>query len=463
MTATNATAHGEAGANATGPNNTTLFARELTLLRREQLSFTDADARIAVKSLCHKFRVAGEHCPFLETLTGAQLVAVFFTAQFPLLYSGEGDGLFSGMERYQYLTTRLTDGAASFSTFPDVWGYAARKLALPLYPGAAYDVMLALLTLPKAIQAAALSALLKAPELIVMAARLVAEGVKASDEKYAAKAKTPQTRLTAYALTDQQWRDVTGEAGQMLSVRLPALSGNSLRHNLLREPAATRLLTELGLTPDRQIVSIGVERFLYSGGNTQKGAKAPAACDLYEARARELYPTIDALGGSVDQFVFTRSQVAIASWIVCKENNWITESKTDGEARCEASIFDLVSETTRTRAGIGGHDAEDGQMIYAYETLAAGTQVLVEIGFQPFTRNLTIGSMLQALIDWQAAGGRIGARGNQGHSQFLASFPADERFEWAEDYLAYLQTNKEALAEGLRSATYGAEVRLCAA
>ena len=37
-TATQTVAHGEAGANSTGPNNTTLFARELTLLRREQLA-----------------------------------------------------------------------------------------------------------------------------------------------------------------------------------------------------------------------------------------------------------------------------------------------------------------------------------------------------------------------------------------------------------------------------------------
>jgi hypothetical protein len=45
----------------------------------------------------------------LRTLSGGELVATLFAAQFPMVYSGEGEGLFSGLERYQYLTTRLVD------------------------------------------------------------------------------------------------------------------------------------------------------------------------------------------------------------------------------------------------------------------------------------------------------------------------------------------------------------------
>src|SRR5882672_1095192 len=463
MTAANSVAHGEAGANSTGPNNTTLFARELALLKREQLGYAPAEAKEAFKSLFESFPVATTNIPYLHTRSGAELIAIIFTAQYPLIYGGTGDGLFSGLERYQYLVTRLTDAAASFSTLPSVWGYVARKLALPMYPESAYSVMAALYTLPTALQAAALSAVLKSSELIVMSARMIADGFKASSEDYARKAKVSPTTLEVYSPTDSQIAEIVGDGDKTIAIRLPAISGNSLRHNLLRAPAATRLLSELGLQPDREIVPVGVERFLYSGGNTQKGAKSPAAADLYEARARERYPTIDALGGSTDQFVMTRSAVSIAGWIVCRENNWITERRTDGNIRSDASIFDLVTETTRTRAGIGGKDAESGQMIFSYETLAAGTPVLVEVNFQPFTRDLTVGSMLQSLRDWQAEGGFIGARSAQGHSRFLAEFPDDDRFAWADAYLQYLQENKIELAEGLRAATFGAEVKLCAA
>lgn len=463
MAAANSVAHGEAGANSTGPNNTTLFARELALLKREQLGYAPAEAKDAFKALFEQFPIATTVVPYLRTRSGAELIAIIFTAQYPLIYGGAGAGLFSDLERYQYLVTRLTDAAASFSTLPAVWGYVARKLALPMYPESAYPVMRALYSFPAALQSAALSAILKSSELIVMSARLVADGVKAASADYARKAKTEQTVPVVYQPTDNQMVEIMGDGDKSLAVRLPAISGNSLRHNLLRAPAATRLLCELGLQPDREIVPIGVERFLYSGGNTQKGAKSPAAADLYEAKAREMYPMIDALGGSTDQFVLTRSAVSVAGWIVCRENNWITERRTDGDVRSDASIFDLVTETTRTRSGIGGKDAESGQMIFSYETLAAGTPVLVELNFQPFTREMTVGSMLQALRDWQAEGGFIGARSAQGHSRFLAEFPDDDRFAWADNYLDYLLANKAELAEGLRAATFGAEVKLCAA
>jgi len=363
----------------------------------------------------------------------------------------------------QYLTTRLADAATSCSTLPTAWGYMARKLALAMYPESGYAVMAALFTLPKPIQAAALTAILRAPELIVMSARMVADGIKAASADYARKAKIQQTELEVCQMADSQIADIAAENGAGLAVQLPNISDNSLRHNLLREPMATRLLGELGLQPDRQIVPVGVERFLYSGGNTQKGAKSPAASDLYEAIVRESYPMVDALGGSFDQFLLTRSQVSLASWIVCRENNKITERKTDGDLRSDISIFDLVAETTRTRSGIGGNDKEDGQMIFSYETLAINTPVLVEVAWQPFTRSLTIGATLQGLRDWQAEGGRIGARGAQGHSWFLADFPEDERFEWADEYTTYLRGRRDRLAEGLMAATFCTEVKLCAA
>lgn len=464
MTATNSLAHGDAGANSTGPNNTQLFARELTLLKREQIAGDAATSKAAVKALLEACPVAQDVVPFLQTRSGSELIAIYFTLQFPLLYTGEGEGLFSGMSRYEYLTTRLADAATSCSTLPTAWGYVARKLGLGMFPERAYGTMTRLFGLPAHVQAASLSAILKAPELIVMSARLLADGIKASSADYAKKAKVDVTTLQVYQLTDAQAAELQTEGGATLCVKLPAISGNSLRHNLVRAPGATRLLTALGLQPDRAAVPVGVERFLYSGGNTRQGAKEPSASDVYEATVRQQYPFVDALGGSFDMFVLSRSALSIAGWVVCKENNWITERKTDGAIGSQASVFDLVVETTRTRNGIGGSDKDSGQMIYSYETLAAQTQVLIEVGFQPFTKPLTVGVVLQALRDWQTEGGYIGARSAQGHSRFIADFPeGDERWAWADEYLAYLDANKETLAEGLRAAKFGTEAQLCIA
>lgn len=462
-TATQTIAHGEAGANSTGPNNTTLFARELTLLRRDQLKFTaeDADASMAaVLSTMPITRTAGE---FMRTLSGSELIAVLFAAQFPIVYSGEGEGLFAGLERYQYLTTRLVDAATACTTLPTAWAYVARKLTLTAPKQSAQKPLMALFTLPKAMQAAALTAILRAPELIVMGARLLADSAKATSANYAEKAQVEHESSIVYTPTAEQMHQLSGQEGETLAVGIPALSGNSLRHNLLRAPGATRMLACLGLSPDREIVPIGVERFLYSGGNTTKGARAPGAADYYEAQVRKNYPLIDALGGSFDNFVMSRSAVSIASWIVCRENNWITESKSDGRVRSDASIFDLVSEITRTRSGIGGKDKESGQMIFSYEVLAAHTQILVEVSWQPFTLPMTIGATLSALRDWADQGGYIGARSAQGHSQLLAAFPDDDRMTLADQYNEYLVEKADFLKLGLTDATFGTEAKLCTA
>lgn len=466
MAAAHSVAHGEAGANGVGANNLTLFARELTLLKREQLGYSERDGREALTALMAAFPVGNTCCEYLSILTGAQLVATIFAAQFPLIYGGrnrgDGEGLFSGIGRYEYLQTRLSDAAASCSTLATAWGQTARRLNLPVYPEESYRVMAAMFSLPKPIQSAALSAFLEAPELVIMSARFVADSIKASSEAYAKKANQPASTLTIYAPTPEQVAEVAAAEGKLLPVRIPSLSGNSLRHSLLREPMATRLLSAVGLSPDDP-VPVGVSRFLYSGGNTTKGARAPGASDVYEAKVRRLLPMVEALGGSFDQFLLGRSAVSIASWIVCRENNWITERRTDGAVRSDASIFDLVTETTRTRGGIGGNDKESGQMIFSYETLAAQTQVMVEIRWQPFTSQMAIGATLQGLRDWQAAGGAIGARNAQGHSQMVAAFEADHRFAWADDYLTYLDANKAEIAGHLKAATFGTEVVLCAA
>lgn len=461
--ATSTVAHGEAGANSTGANNTTLFARELTLLQRDQLSYSSDKAQAAIEALMSVMPITESSVEFLRTLSGGELIATLFAAQFPIIYRGEGEGLFTGLERYQYLTTRLTDSAVACTTLATAWAYVSRKLNLTAPAASAHMPLMALFALPKPIQAAALASVLKAPEMVVMGARMLAEGLKATNWKYAEAADRETEEKAQYNVTSTQLLELSANRGSVLAVRIPAISGNSLRHNILRAPGATRLLSHLGLGPNQTTVPIAVERFLYSGGNTVKGAKAPGAADLLEAKVRSHYPIVDALGGSFDMFLLTRSQVSVNSWIVCRENNWITERKTEGSIGSDVSIFDLISEVTRTRSGIGGKDKESGQMIFAYEALAAQTEILVEVSFQPYTQLITIGAVMQALTDWNTEGAFLGAKSAQGHSQWLPDFPDDDRWALAADYIAHLDKNRETLRDGLIKATFGTEVQLCGA
>jgi hypothetical protein len=108
----------------------------------------------------------------------------------------------------------------------------------------------------------------------------------------------------------------------------------------------------------------------------------------------------------MDQFVMTRSATSIASSvIVCRENNWITERKTNGAVRSDASIFDLVSEITRTRSGIGGKDKESGQMIFSYEVLGRADLGAHRDQLATIYASANSERTLSAVRDWAAQGG----------------------------------------------------------
>lgn len=461
---TTSLAHGEAGPNAAGPNNTTLFHRQLTLLPTDKsalLSDHDTTLRVAHDILA-QYPLGETAAPFLAALTGPQVLVCLWIANIPLAYGGrDGTGLFAGIERYQYLSTRLADGAAVCGTLAELFSFLARKLDLPHPPDRVAKLLLPFFTLSPALQTAMLEALRKTLDLCLMGARFLVESIKLTDERYADLAGQDAIGAQYYTLTDLQRAQFARALAERQAVRLPAVSGNALRHILLREPGATRLLQELGLDPHTDPVPVGVERFLFGGGNTAAKVTAPSNADILEATMRHCYPFIDALGGAVDRFLMSRSAVSVASWIVCKEHNVATEPVAG--ITSQVSLLDTVSELTRTRMGIGGKDKESGQMIFSYEVLPPGTQLLVEVRFQPFTPSLTKGATQLAVTDWAAHGGMLGAKSAQGHGRchvLMSELPYEAE---ATDYLESLTVDRKVLATGLRTGNFCTEMVLCAA
>jgi hypothetical protein len=465
LTALTPVAHGEAGANSTGPNNATLFNRQLQRISKESAGATEDEAKAAIANLLTAMPMGGDCFPLMESLKGSELVAALFVAQVPLLFPGEGEGLFTGMERYRMLSTRLADGAQCCSTLPELWGYISRKLQLPMFPPSGFEAMKAFFILPKAIQGQAIQATTKAMELIVMSARLIAESIKA--DRKAAKNDTPTLFAPAvYQATPEQLADLARPKAEAIVMPVPSISGNALRHCIIREPGANRLIAELGLQPytDKLVdehLSIGVTRFLYGGGQLQAKAKAPSKYDLLEAELRQKYPLVDAVGGSTDAWLMSESACKVAGWIVCEENNRATQAIAGIESK--VSIFDYLSEEAKTRTGIGGKDKESGQMIFSYETLAAGLPVLVEVGFNPFSQPLTIGAVWQSVHDWAIDGGIVGGRSQIGHSRFAMEVLSGDYGLQGKAYLDYLAESRDELRAGLMDATFGTQVALCAA
>lgn len=455
-TAATSIAHGEAGPDAAGPNNTSLFCRELTRIEKPLAAATTDQVAKALTGLLSAYQFGEDSVPLLESLTGGELVASLFVAQFPLIYAGEGEGLFSGLDRYRYLTTRLATGVASTTSLATLWNFVARHLSLPM-PGERYFPGLsALFTLPRSMQIAAMQAITKSTELVVMVARTVVKDAKLTNVGYALRTGLDFQEVKGFSPSVEQYEQLSQPGAEAIMARIPSLSGNALRHVALREPGARRLLSAVGLLPEH--IPSGVEKFLFGGGNMAPKAKSPGNSDILETKVRTLYPFIDALSGCFDQFLMTRSMVSVYGWIVCAENNWFTSSMgvTSG-----ISIYDMIEETTRTRQGIGGKLAEDGQMIFTYETLAKGTKVVFQFEFQPFTPRLTQGAVHQALIDWFESGGIFGARGASSHGKFTVN-PRQCNEELAGEYLEYLAANQTQIRSGLLDGTFGTETILCA-
>lgn len=236
--------------------------------------------------------------------------------------------------------------------------------------------------------------------------------------------------------------------------RVPSISENALRAVLFREPLHDDLLKRLEIGPGELPQS--VVNILFSGGAMSAGSKAPPDEMTLGHVVKNLYPSLDLLGGAVDGFILPRSRLRLAAWLVAREYapmlRLIAPELSD-EAET-VSAYDMLTEETRTR-GTGAESAGN-QMLYTYETLAAGSKLLVEITLDPHTPAATCGAVSHALDKWD---GYIGGQSRQGRGR-MAILRHDLPESYA--YAAHLQDHKETMRAGLVDGTLGTGKVLCA-
>lgn len=240
-----------------------------------------------------------------------------------------------------------------------------------------------------------------------------------------------------------------------LPARVPAISENSLRSTIFREPLADHLVQTLDIEPGTLPQS--VMNMLYAGGNLGAGAKAPAQEQALGTSIRSLYPSIDLLGGAVDVFILPRAALRVACWLVAEEYADILHHvapELEDEARL-VSAFDMLGEETRTRGT--GANSDGNQMLYTYETLAAGAKILVEVTVDGTASAATLAAAGHALSCWD---GYIGGQGRQGRGRMsvISSNSPDSA-----PYLDHLAGHAAAMRDGLLDGTFGTGVQLCKA
>jgi hypothetical protein len=236
--------------------------------------------------------------------------------------------------------------------------------------------------------------------------------------------------------------------------RVPAVSENALRAVLFRNPLHDDLVTRLRI--ERGGMPQSVVNLLFSGGNMAAGSKAPGDEIALGHAVKRLYPSLDLLGGAVDGFILPRSRLRMAAWLVAREYlpalRLIAPRLADEAAG--VSAYDMLTEETRTRGT--GSESNGNQMLYTYETLAAGAKLLVEVSLDAHTQAATAGAVGHALACWD---GYIGGQGRQGRGRMvIIASDAPE----PQPYLDHLEANSDAMRTGLTGGSLGTPRLLCA-
>jgi hypothetical protein len=236
--------------------------------------------------------------------------------------------------------------------------------------------------------------------------------------------------------------------------RVPAISENALRSVMIRYPLADHMLDALQI--GRGDLPQSVVNLLFSGGSMASGSKAPTNEIELGHAVKKLYPMIDLLGGAVDAFILPRSRLRLSAWLVAREylpSLRLVAPELEDEAR-EVSAYDMLTEETRTRGT--GSESAGNQMLYTYETLAAGAKLFVEMTIDPHAPPATVSALAHAVSVWD---GFVGGQRRQGRGRMEI---IRHNLPDAGDYLAHISEHGERMREGMIDGTLGTGRVLCA-
>jgi hypothetical protein len=419
-------------------SNASLFRRQLQRVQRP------AAGRLAtqdeVDALCRLFPVPVDIFPFFES--------------FAALYGGgEGSGLMEGMRRWTRLEDRCRQAAVRANTLLEFWSILCAEMRVVVGGGQHDRSLLTALTVPPALGGLVLQEFVSNTRLIVMLGREWNQTDKGRNPNYAEKAGVSLGTAEDQVL----YFEAPSEAATSeISIRVPEFSGNSFRHQGIREPGAWHLLARLGIA--FQSLPPGVQALLENGGNIAGGSSAPSNAFGLTQMIRQTFPLVGLVGGSTDSFILGESNLAsVNAWIVCRENN---DALALAGVESDNSIFEMLDMWTQTRHA---NRSEQSPMPYGFETLQKGTEVMVRLGLSPYIQPLEVGCLLAALETWRGADATIGGAAARGFGRVGCEY--HQVIEgWAENlaaYESYLVENRESLTAALMIGTLGTDKVVC--
>lgn len=416
-----------------------------------------------VTGICRMNAVPSDLAPIAETLTFPQFIASallrLFIEEYGRKNGGEGEGLFSGVDRYGRLEARVKTSATSASSLLGFWDRLCQQMGVGMHSAGIDGRLGVLFGVPKGLGMLVLRACVEHSRTTVMVARTWSTLTKGQSAAYAEAAGMTQVEAGSTVL-DFKAASIEMGSGSAQVVEAPCVSANGIRRVMVRNPAWYHLARHLGIeaaSPGSGDVPPGVEAIFVNGGNIQAGAKQEQNSYALSAELRKLYPSLDLLGGVCDSFDIGASLVRVNASIVSRETKDLgsLSEKAGALPSASVSIFDMIDDVTHTRQAHKGH----GQMIYSFETLLKGAQIEVRIDVDPFTQEKTLGALHCALSEYMGgapvAGGQS-ARGFGSMSVEVLESPEGVGVEAAaQAYEDYLVSHREALLDGMVTGKMG--------
>jgi hypothetical protein len=212
---------------------------------------------------------------------------------------------------------------------------------------------------------------------------------------------------------------------------IPVISGNALRHKMIREPGALHLVKTCGLEGK---LNLDQANYLFNGGSLTESSTTENLSRI--ADMQELLPLIRLLGGSLRNQVIGGSLIVGRGILACEENRssiqkMLPENTEFPETRLRSSE-DFIDQYQYTRGDaqkrsdanlILEEKQEDGThlMIYSGQSIIPGAIFYHGFILQNISP-LEVGALLNALHEWDALGGTIGGSARVGHGKLQTSF-----------------------------------------
>jgi hypothetical protein len=252
---------------------------------------------------------------------------------------------------------------------------------------------------------------------------------------------------------------------------VPVISGNAIRHKMVREPGAAFLVEVCGLAGR---LSVEQANFLYYGGSLTESAIADNLRKI--AEMQEIMPLIRLLGGSLTNQVLAGSLLVSEGVLICEENlerlQKLLPIELFGNLQFARSAEEYIGERQYTRgdacrkpelldkSGMEEKPDKSNQMIYGGQTIIPGALFYHSFILQNVSR-LEVGALFAAFEDWEKEGGIIGGSSRIGHGKLSMSVHAEgEDFyggefdgaALAEEYRAYTRGKADKIAAWLAEA-----------